>query len=230
MDAQPLESPDELSALEGYAQWAESYDDDGNPLIPLEGPVVREFLGPIAGRTILDLGSGTGRHAIALANLGARVVALDQSKPMLLRARSKPGADRLQWVQHALPNPLPFRDESFDSVVMGLVAEHLAQLGDVLMDLKRLVRSGGRCVASMLHPDRTAEGQRARFIDLKTGIRRPITTIHRSKLDYKRIADESGWIFVEDRDLIVPQALAAIHPRASRYVGKPLGWVACWRA
>ena len=91
MDAQPLESPDELSALEGYAQWAESYDDDGNPLIPLEGPVVREFLGPIAGRTILDLGSGTGRHAIALANLGARVVAVDQSKPMLLRARSKTG-------------------------------------------------------------------------------------------------------------------------------------------
>jgi len=30
----------ELSPRDGYAAWAECYDEDGNPLIPLEGPAI----------------------------------------------------------------------------------------------------------------------------------------------------------------------------------------------
>src|SRR6185436_11952805 len=40
---------------------------------------------PLAGRRVLDLGCGTGRHAIHLAGHGARVVGLDLSRALLLR-------------------------------------------------------------------------------------------------------------------------------------------------
>jgi 2-polyprenyl-3-methyl-5-hydroxy-6-metoxy-1,4-benzoquinol methylase len=82
------ESEEELSACDGYAAWASYYDKNGNPLIRLEGPVVAALCGPVAAIRVLDLGCGTGRHTLALAEAGAQVTALDQSSS---RAIAFPG-------------------------------------------------------------------------------------------------------------------------------------------
>src|SRR5262249_10590001 len=92
----------------------------------------------------------------------------------------------------------------------------------------RVVRPRGRLIISALHPDRTAEGQRARFIDPATGLRVPIATVHRTKQEYRQAIDREGWRLVEDRGLVGPWAPARSLPRAARYVGLALGWVGCW--
>lgn len=49
-------------------------------------------------RRVLDLGCGTGFHAVRLAReLDAEVTATDSSKAMLEAAREKPGADAVDW-------------------------------------------------------------------------------------------------------------------------------------
>src|SRR5262249_9458503 len=121
-----MELPRELSVREGYAAWAACYDDDGNPLVALEGPVVRAWMEPARGLRARDLGCGTGRHTLALSEAGARVVALDQSPEMLARARRKLRGHNVAWVRHALPAGLPFAAGTFDLAVLGLVAEHVA--------------------------------------------------------------------------------------------------------
>jgi SAM-dependent methyltransferase len=230
-----METADELPVREGYAAWASCYDDDGNPLIALEGPAMREWFGPLQGRRALDLGCGTGRQTLALVEAGADVVALDLTPEMIARARQKSGlrdaAPQVLWVRHALPAPLPFRDATFALAVLGLVAEHLsdAHLPDVLAEVARVLAPGGRCLLSALHPDRTAEGQRARFIDPATGLRRPIQTYHRTAADYRAAAASAGLTLAGERALTVPPGLADQLPRARRYVGQALGWVACWR-
>src|SRR5205823_2950881 len=133
-------------------------------LTALEGPAVRAWFGRLAGRRVLDLGCGTGRHTVALVEAGAaEVVALDLTPEMMARARGKVEAARAQvhWVRHALPCPLPFRDRTFDLAVLGLVAEHVADLAGSLEEVSRVLAPGGRCILSALHPDRTAQGQRA---------------------------------------------------------------------
>ncbi len=230
----PMETSDELPVRDGYAAWASCYDDDGNPLLALEGPAMRQRFGPLQGRRALDLGCGTGRHTAALVAAGAHVVALDFTPEMIDRGRRRPPLDQatrdVLWVRHALPRSLPFRDNLFALAVLGLVAEHLvdAALAAAMKEVARVLAPEGRCVLSALHPDRTAEGQRARFIDPATGLRRPIRTYHRTINDYHSIAAAAGMTLTGEEVLIVPPSLADQLPRAQPYIGQALGWVACW--
>ena len=70
----------EVSVQEGYALWAASYDQEANGLIALEQRQVERLLAPIPFTAVLDVGTGTGRHALQFARRGARVTALDQSQ------------------------------------------------------------------------------------------------------------------------------------------------------
>jgi 2-polyprenyl-3-methyl-5-hydroxy-6-metoxy-1,4-benzoquinol methylase len=63
-----------------YDRWAQVYDHDGNPLIALEDPAVRDATGDVHGLAVLDLGCGTGRHAVWMATAGAQVTAVDFSR------------------------------------------------------------------------------------------------------------------------------------------------------
>jgi malonyl-CoA O-methyltransferase len=225
------ESLEELGVTAGYTAWAPLYDDDGNPLVALEGPAVRAWFGPLVSRRVLDNGCGTGRHTVALLEAGAAtVVALDFTREMMARARAKlsPAGSRVLWVYHALPRSLPCRDSTFDLAVLGLVAQHVVQLERVLFDVSRVLVPGGRCILSALHPDRTAEGQRARFIDRETGQRRSISTVHRTIDQYLAAGRSAGLHLEGESTLVVPAELAEQLPRAVRYVGRKLGWVACW--
>jgi malonyl-CoA O-methyltransferase len=226
IDAMTL--PFELPVREGYAAWSSCYDEDGNPLIALEGPAVAARFGGVAGRRVLDVGCGTGRHTRSLVERGALVTAIDCSPEMMGRARLKLCGEPVNWVRHALPAPLPFAAASFHLVVMGLVAEHVQALAEALMQIGRVIVPGGRCLLSALHPERTAAGERARFIDPLTGERRPIATIHRTVGEYLAAADSAGLRLLEEETLVVPADLGQTHPRAARYVGQPLGWIGCW--
>ena len=83
------QTTEEVDSVEGYERWAETYDLELNPLIAVEGPRVQALLDQIPMRTALDAGAGTGRHAIALAQRGVAVTAVDQSPDMLAVAREK---------------------------------------------------------------------------------------------------------------------------------------------
>lgn len=219
---------DELPVQAGYAAWAPWYDTDGNPLTALEEPVMLDWFGELNGADALDLGCGTGRLTVPLVRKGARVTALDFTPEMMAEARRKLHNVDVRWVEHALPEPLPFQARSFDLIVMGLVAEHIADLDALLAEVARVLKPGGRCLLSALHPDRTAEGQRARYIDPDTGERRHIATVHRTISDYHASARNAGLALIEDRTLHVTEDLASRLPRARRYLHQPLGWAAQW--
>ena len=56
-----------------------------------QADAIERFVGPIKDRTILDVGTGTGRAAILMARGGARVTAVDPSEEMLAIARQAGG-------------------------------------------------------------------------------------------------------------------------------------------
>src|ERR687895_1968948 len=75
------------------AQYDESSEDMFDPAVV--DPVV-DFLAELAGDgAALELGIGTGRIALPLAERGIRVHGIDLSEAMVARLRAKPGAEQL---------------------------------------------------------------------------------------------------------------------------------------
>lgn len=106
--------------------------------------------GDLAGRRVLDVGCGTGRLAVALAELGSRVWGVDPSEEMLAEARVRAG--RLAAFKRAPAEALPFRDGWFERAVLRLVV-HLVDRGRALPEVARVLGPGGRAVIGTFRPE-----------------------------------------------------------------------------
>ena len=77
-----------LSSEEGYDLAADIYDENENYLNSFEQGELIPLLGPVAGKKILDVGAGTGRLSLPLANREAVVTAFDISPKMLEKIKT----------------------------------------------------------------------------------------------------------------------------------------------
>lgn len=214
---------DELAgAQSGYDRWAPVYDCDGNPLQALEQPCVRGLVGEVRGQRVLDMGCGTGRHALWLAGQGADVTAVDFSQGMLDQARAKQGADAVHWMVHDLHEPLPFEDRTFDKVVSGLVLEHIHDLPFFFSQAGRVLHSGGSLVVSAMHPAMFLRGSMARFTDPDTGELIVPGSLPHTLSDFLTAARSACLTLTHISEHQPDADFARRHPRAEKYIGWPM--------
>jgi len=107
--------------------------------------LARELRAP-AGAPVLDLCSGTGDQATALARRGYGVVAADFCLPMLERSRGKFGRER-----PPSPTPvqadalvLPFTSGAFAGATVSFGLRNVSDLDAALRELHRVLVPGGR--------------------------------------------------------------------------------------
>ncbi len=120
-----------------------------------------------AGRVPLaiDVATGTGVFAFALARQGCAVAALDFAPQMLKVARARQARDRdladlslsvaqikagpatpgIAWVEGDALH-LPFDDDSFDCATTGFAMRNVTDIGAAFGEMVRVVRPGGRVV------------------------------------------------------------------------------------
>jgi ubiquinone/menaquinone biosynthesis C-methylase UbiE len=95
------------------------------------------------GRRLIDLGCGTGRWTIPLAErTGCEAVGLDNSPEMLEKARQKDTANRVTWlvgdVEHLEPHL-----QSFDCAFLCLMLHHLDDHVATFRGIREILRPGG---------------------------------------------------------------------------------------
>jgi ubiquinone/menaquinone biosynthesis C-methylase UbiE len=147
-DREPQHARDHYS-YRHYAsrQVAESFDalrfggPIGGYLADCQAAILHEAFAPLAGRTILDVGTGTGRAAVELAQGGADVFGVDASAEMLdvARARAFDAGVSLRLGQ-ADAHELPFDDGSVDGAVSLRVLMHAIDWRQCLSELCRVSR------------------------------------------------------------------------------------------
>ena len=96
------------------------------------------------GLTVLDLGCGGGFMAEALARRGAQVLGVDPSIPSLMVAKSHAKKSDLD-IRHigGIGEAIPLPDHSVDRVVCVDVLEHVRDVGQVMREIRRVLRPGG---------------------------------------------------------------------------------------
>jgi malonyl-CoA O-methyltransferase len=211
-----------VSTVSGYNRWSEVYDLDENPLILLEEKHMRPLVGNLAGLSVADIGCGTGRHALRFATAGAEVTAVDFSPEMLNRARSKPGAERVRFVQHDITKRLPLESGSFHAVFCCLVLDHISDVNTFFGELARLRHPEGFVMISVMHPAMMLRGVQARFTDPASGQKVSPQSYPNQISDYVRAAVRAKLTIEHISEHAIDVELAAVSERAAKYLDWPM--------
>lgn len=110
-----------------------------------------DILGTPSPGPLVDIGAGTGSYALALAEQGYRVLAVEPSAVMRLQASSHSG---IQWVDGSAEN-LPLPDRSAKAALIILAFHHFSQPQQALREAYR-VTGGGQIILFTYAPDMSA--------------------------------------------------------------------------
>ena len=169
-----------------------------------EGPDPREIafdaVAEIRPERVIEVGGGPGELAARIATeLGCEVVMLDLS-PRMVELALEAGVDaRVGDVQR-----LPFPDESFDCAVAAWMLFHVPDIHTGLSELTRVLRRGGRLVATTNSTDHLKE---LREIAGSAAWKQVFTRENGADIigrHFERIKrrDTDGWVTIDDDEVV----------------------------
>jgi demethylmenaquinone methyltransferase/2-methoxy-6-polyprenyl-1,4-benzoquinol methylase len=129
--------------LRDYSRQALGYDRT-RAASPSIVEALRAAIEPAPGRSLADIGGGTGNYATALSGLGWDVLVVDRSPEMLTQAEAK-GLQTLL----ASAERLPLDDGGFDAVLMVSMLHHVDDRDAALAEARRILRPGGMLAIKM---------------------------------------------------------------------------------
>jgi len=112
-----------------------------------DGAPFGRFLRPevVSDKEVLEVGCGMGTHAALLAQAGARLTCIDLTEQAVERTRRRFEIFNLAGeVRRADAESLPFPDASFDMVWSWGVIHHSSSMEKCLLEITRVLRTGGR--------------------------------------------------------------------------------------
>lgn len=129
--------------------WDQIFNKDGHVFREIH-PAVPGFvklLHETGGNTVLDLGCGTGRHVVFLAQQGCRVFGFDLAAEGLKLTKEWLNEEKLEAGLHRqnMYESFPYQDGFFDGAISIQVIHHgrLQQVRQAVGELLRVVKPGG---------------------------------------------------------------------------------------
>jgi 2-polyprenyl-3-methyl-5-hydroxy-6-metoxy-1,4-benzoquinol methylase len=153
----PELAEDNRRIWEVNARWWDDRIGDGNDFQKvLIEPATERLLEVVAGDTILDAACGAGRFARRMAELGARVVAFDQSEEFIARARERTPSDAA--IEYHLVDTASAESflspgfKRFNKAVCTMALMDMPEIGLLFSLISRGLTPGGAFVFSVTHP------------------------------------------------------------------------------
>ena len=138
------------------AQWWDDRIGDGNDFQTLLiEPATERLLAVSSGDRILDIACGAGRYSRRMAELGATVVAFDNSAKFIERARERTASNaaiEYSVLDAANAETLLSSDCPFDKAVCTMALMDMPEIVPLLSVLGKILKPGGIFVYSVTHP------------------------------------------------------------------------------
>lgn len=133
-----------------WDKMAKRYDRHTKRLGAMYDEMVRRILQELApDDVVLDIGTGTGEIPLRICHAVSRAEAVDASREMIAIARDNAklrGARNVTFSVHNSYN-LPFRDGTFDAVIVSNLLHIVEHPADVLAEARRVLKAAGRLIA-----------------------------------------------------------------------------------
>jgi SAM-dependent methyltransferase len=211
-DDQRVEAREKGSRPGNYTEEARTYDLTRGAS-PTVVRVASRFLGPAAGRKLLDIAGGTGNYAQVFRARGFDVVVLDAEPAMAERSVRKIGRGR-QVVGDAAG--LPFADAAFDTATLIHAVHLLAEPAAALREARRVIGAGPLVLVDPVRENAPL------FVHEYFGLQ-PSEDSRPGRADISALLIDSGFSRVEDERLVYTDtadgSLYALHTNALHLAG-----------
>jgi ubiquinone/menaquinone biosynthesis C-methylase UbiE len=192
------ETPDQTNVDQVRARFGATADrvaEHAEQQVQLVREEVQRFVNPRGDERALDVGTGAGTLALALAPLVREVVGVDIVAELLERARAQAPANATFVEGDA--SSLQFETGSFDLVCTRRTLHHIARPERVIAELTRVTASGGRIfVEDQIAP---ADPLAALELDRFERARDPSHTRTLPDVDFRHLFEANGLVLLQTR-------------------------------
>lgn len=159
---------------------------------------ILEICTDLKNKKVLDVGCGTGYLGEELETRGAEVTGIDISKVALKKAHEVLSFTKVVDLNE---DKIPFKDKTFDLIVVSEVIEHLFKPVIILEELRRILRDKGQLIITT--PNFLYWGHRLKFLIGRFGYtdEGPFDIGHIHFYTYQTLIDDlhkSGFRIVKD--------------------------------
>lgn len=152
-----------MNTQQAYNTWAARYDTNDNKTRDLEARALRECLATFSFDNCLEIGCGTGKNTVWLAEKAKHITAVDLSEEMIAKAKEKTSDHNIEFKLADITKDWGFANGIYDLVCFSLVLEHIEDLAHIFKETSRALNTGGYVYIGELHPFKQYTGSKARF-------------------------------------------------------------------
>jgi ubiquinone/menaquinone biosynthesis C-methylase UbiE len=195
---------DVSSSREQFDPLAERYSQSQVHRAGASLPVLLELAQPRIGDIVLDVATGAGGTAFALADHVRKVMAIDVAPRMLEQGRLRAATEGKTniFFREATAEALPFDSQSFSLVVSRHAPHHFHDVAKFLREVRRVLSHNGRFVlADQISP----AAEISDWINRWEQIRDPSHFLQRTVSQWQELAHDIG--FSWSKHQIVPYRL-----------------------
>lgn len=110
--------------------------------------LILDYLKPKEKSTIADIGAGTGNYTLELAKIGLKLLAVEPSEIMIRQGK---GHVNIEWLKGKAER-IPIEEGSVDGVICILATHHFDDLEKSVIEMNRILKSGGKIVIFTFDP------------------------------------------------------------------------------
>ncbi|MGP4039220.1 class I SAM-dependent methyltransferase [Gracilibacillus sp. D59] len=123
----------------------------------VEQPAIKSAISNLDGKSVLDLGCGTGEFAkYCIENGASKVLGVDISANMIEKAKKENAHNNIDYICISIED-LELENQKFDLVISSLAVHYVEDYANLIKKVRNLLTKNGEFIFSTEHPIVTAK-------------------------------------------------------------------------